>query len=115
MDLGSDYDWHWDWDCNWDWHWDWHMVLLLTVTKCGHVKVMGERGRRGSGIYSSSSVLDVGTSMCFGWSPEVFEWRSIAAISLANYQFDGCRKSRLIGLLTCVLPVLQHCNDDHCD
>lgn len=38
MDLGSDYD------CDWDWHWDWHMVLLLTVTKCGHVKVTGEEG-----------------------------------------------------------------------
>lgn len=47
MDLGSDYDCDWDWDCNWDWHWDWHMVLLLTVTKCGHVKVMGGRGGRG--------------------------------------------------------------------
>lgn len=68
MDLGRDYDCDWDWDCNWDWHWDWHMVLLLTVTKCGHVKV----GGGGSGIYNSSSVLDVGTSTCFGWSPEVF-------------------------------------------
>lgn len=47
MDLGSDYD--WDWDCNCDWHWDWHMVLLLTVTKCGHVKVM--EGGKGGGLW----------------------------------------------------------------
>lgn len=58
MDLGSDYD--WDWDCNWDWHWDWHMVLLLTVTKCGHVKVMGEGRREGSLVF-------IAQAPCWTW------------------------------------------------
>lgn len=44
-----------------------HMVLLLSVTKCGHVKVMG-----GSGIYSSSPCWTWELGVLFGWSQGVF-------------------------------------------